>query len=116
MILTVLHGTEWSAQWFTSKSPFIETLLDAVGSADVKGLGDLLVHEALSVENIGHHHPQVKHLQQLCDGCHLHQIPSALVQTACVQVLKHRLKPEHIERSMLQVGNSLSKDEDCSLL
>lgn len=51
------------AQWFTRKGPFIETLLDAVGSANVESLGDLLVHEALSVENIGHHHPQVKHLK-----------------------------------------------------
>lgn len=48
---------------FTSKCPFIETLLDAVGSADVEGLGDLLVHEALSVENISHHHAQVEHLE-----------------------------------------------------
>lgn len=59
----MLNVTECLAQWFTSKSPFIETLLDAVGSADMEGLGDLLVHEALSVENIGHHHPQVEHLK-----------------------------------------------------
>lgn len=51
------------ALWFTSKCPLIETLLDAVGSADVEGLGDLLVHEAFSVQNIGHHHSQVKHLK-----------------------------------------------------
>lgn len=63
VLLKVLNGFEWLAQWFTSKGPFTETLLDAIGSADMEGLGDLLVHEALSVENIGHHHPQVKHLQ-----------------------------------------------------
>lgn len=82
------------AQWFTSKGPFIETLLDAVGPADVESLGDLLVHEALPVENVGHHHAQVKHLEQLRDGSHLHQVPPALVQAARVQVLKHRLEPE----------------------
>lgn len=82
----------WGGQ-FTSKSPLVEALLDAVGSAHVEGLGDLLVHEALSVEHVCHHHPQVKHLQQLGDGGHLHQVPPALVQTARVQVLKHRLEP-----------------------
>lgn len=89
----MLNGTESVAQWFTSEGSLVEALLDAVGSAHVEGLGDLLVHETLSVEDISHHHPQVKHLQQLCDGGDLHQIPSALVQTARVQVLKHRLEP-----------------------
>lgn len=97
MLLKALNGTERLAQWFTSKGPLIETLFDAVGSAHMEGLGDLLVHEALPVENIGHHHPQVKHLEQLCDGCHLHQVASALVQAACVQVLKHRLRTEQSE-------------------
>lgn len=69
---------------FTSEGSFIETLFDAVGSANMKGLGDFLVHEALSVQNIGHHHAQVKHLKQLCNGRHLHQITSALVQVSCV--------------------------------
>lgn len=78
---------------FTSKSPLVEALLDAVGSAHVEGLGDLLVHETLPVEHVRHHHPQVKHLQQLGDGGHLHQISPALVQAARVQVLKHRLEP-----------------------
>lgn len=94
------NGIGCLAQWFTSKSPLIETLLDAVGSADVEGLGDLLVHEALPVENVGHHHPQVEHLKQLGDGGHLHQIASALVKTACVQVLEHRLKPDQIEDAL----------------
>lgn len=89
----VLNGTESAAQQFTSESSLVEALLDAVGSAHVEGLGNLLVHETLSVEDICHHHPQVKHLQQLCDGGDLHQISSALVQTARVQVLKHRLEP-----------------------
>lgn len=69
---------------FTSKCPLVEALLDAVGSADMEGLGDLLVHEAFSVQNIGHHHSQVKHLKQLCDGGDLHQIASALIQAACI--------------------------------
>lgn len=94
------NGFGCLAQWFTSKSPLIETLLDAVGSADVEGLGDLLVHEALPVENVGHHHPQVEHLKQLGDGGHLHQIASALVKAACVQVLEHRLKPDQIEDTL----------------
>ncbi len=63
MLLKVLDSTQWLAQWFTSKGPFVEALLDTVGSADMEGLGDLLVHEALSVEDICHHHPQVKHLE-----------------------------------------------------
>lgn len=48
---------------FTSKCPFIEALLDAIGPSDMEGLGDLLVHEAFSVQNVGYHHPQVKHLK-----------------------------------------------------
>lgn len=92
-LLRALNGTESAAQRFTSESSLVEALLDAVGSAHVEGLGDLLVHETLSVEDICHHHPQVKHLQQLRDGGDLHQISSALVQTARVQVLKHRLEP-----------------------
>lgn len=92
-----------SAEWhrvygtvfFTGKSALVEALLDAVGSAHVEGLGDLLVHETLPVEDVCHHHPQVKHLQQLCDGGHLHQISPGLVQTARVQVLEHRLEPVH---------------------
>lgn len=87
------NGTESAALCFTSKSSLVEALLDAVGSAHVEGLGDLLVHETLSVEDICHHHPQVKYLQQLRDGGNLHQISSALVQAACVQVLKYRLEP-----------------------
>lgn len=63
VLLKVLDGTECLAEGFTSKCPFIQTLLDAVGPADVEGLGDLLVHEALSVQDIGYHHPQVKHLK-----------------------------------------------------
>lgn len=90
----MLKVTENAAQQFTSKSSLVEALLDAVGSAHMEGLGDFLVHETLSVEDVCHHHPQVKDLQQLCDGGDLHQISSALVQTACVQVLKHRLEPE----------------------
>lgn len=80
---------------FTGEGALVEALFDAVGSANMEGLGDLLVHEAFTVQHVGHHHPQVKHLQQLGDGGHLHQVPSALVQTACVQVLQHRLKPPH---------------------
>lgn len=91
--LRVVNGTESAAQRFTSEGSLAEALLDAVGSAHMKGLGDLLVHETLSVEDVCHHHPQVEHLQQLCDGGDLHQISSALVQTARVQVLKHRLEP-----------------------
>lgn len=77
----------------------METLLDAVGSADVESLGYLLVHEALPVEDVGHHHSQVKHFEELCDRGHLHQVPSALVQAACVQVLKYCLQPEQTRRS-----------------
>lgn len=91
--LRVVNGTESAAQRFTSEGSLVEALLDAVGSAHMEGLGDLLVHETLSVEDVCHHHPQVEHLQQLCDGGNLHQISSALVQTARVQVLKHRLEP-----------------------
>lgn len=89
-------GTEWLVQVFTSKCPFIEALLDAVSSADMEGLGDLLVHEAFSVQDIGYHHSQVKHLKKLRDGGHLHQIPTAFIQTARVQVLQHRLEPQQI--------------------
>lgn len=103
-LLRVLNGTESAAQQFTSKSSLVEALLDAVGSAHMEGLGDLLVHETLSVENICHHHPQVKHLQQLCDGGDLHQVSSAFVQTARVQVLKHRLE---------QVDSSFTLDTCC---
>lgn len=79
---------------FTGEGALVEALFDAVGSANMEGLGDLLVHEALTVHDVLHHHPQVKHLQQLSDGGHLHQIPSTLIQTACVQVLQHRLNPQ----------------------
>lgn len=97
--MNATESTERSARWFTSKGAFVETLFDAVGPAHVEGLSDLLVHEALSVQDVGHHHPQVKHLKQLGYGGHLHQIPSALVQAACVQVLEHRLESEPDEKS-----------------
>lgn len=93
VLLRVLKSTESTTQWFTSKSSLVEALLDAVGSAHMEGLGDFLVHETLPVEDVCHHHSQVKDFQQLCDGGDLHQISSALVQTARVQVLKHRLEP-----------------------
>lgn len=89
---------EWLT-WFTSKSSFIEALFDSIGSADVEGLCDLLVHETLSVQNVGHHHPKVEHLKQLRNGGHLHQIASTLVQAACVEVLKHCLEMQQTQRS-----------------
>lgn len=80
--------------WLTGEGALVEALLDAVGAAHVEGLGDLLVHEALAVQDVGHHHAQVKHLQQLGDGGHLHQVPAALVQAARVEVLEHGLMPQ----------------------
>lgn len=84
----------WRAQKITSKGAFVKALLDAVGSAHVERLGYLLVHETLPVENIGHHHPQVKHLEELSDGGHLHQVSSTFIQAASVQVLQHGLERE----------------------
>lgn len=100
---------------FTSEGALVEALLDAVGSAHVEGLGDLLVHEALPVEDVGHHHPQVEHLQELCDGGHLHQISPALVEAARVQVLEHRLEPakssgtSHTDRLRSELNTSFSQ-------
>lgn len=48
-------------------------------------LGDLLIHEGFIVHDVLHHHPQVKHLQDLCDLGDLHQVLLLLVQLTRVE-------------------------------
>ncbi len=78
----------------TSKGALAQALFDAVGTTHMEGFGNLLVHEALTVQDVGHHHTQVEDLQKLGDGGHLHQIPTCLIQVTCIKVLQHCLKKQ----------------------
>lgn len=72
-------GEEAKHQVPTSKSAFTQALFDSVGPAHMEGFGDFLVHEALTVQHVGHHHAQIKDFQKLSNCGHLHQVTPAFI-------------------------------------
>lgn len=71
----------------TREGAFCQALFDPVSAAHVEGFGDLLVHEGFIVEDVRHHHAQVKHLQQLSDVGNVHQLLFMFIQLACICVV-----------------------------
>lgn len=76
----------------TSKGALAQAFFDAVGTTHMEGFGNLLIHEALVIQCIGHHHAQVEDFQKFSNGGHLHQVPTPLIQVTCVKVLQDCLK------------------------
>lgn len=72
-------GEEAKRQVPTSEGAFAQALFDSVGPTHMEGFGDFLVHEALTVQHVGHHHAQIKDLQKLSNGGHLHQVTPAFI-------------------------------------
>lgn len=86
--------------FLTREGSFGQALLDPIGASHVEGLGDFLVHEGLVVQDVGHHHAQVEHLQQLSDVRHLHQLLLSLVQLPRVQVSQHGPERPRLHRGV----------------
>ena len=75
----------------------------------MEGLGDLLVHEGLVVEDVGHHHAQIKDLKQLSDVGDVHEVSLILVQLPCVQVLENSLERPWLDGVVL-FTTTISRD------